>query len=177
MKLYLIRHGQTDWNKKGIIQGRTDIALNETGRQQAVETRKQLQPLSFDCIYCSPLTRTKETAAIINEQRNVPIYYDDRLLERNFGKFEGTCVKDLDFSTFWDLHNNDHSHGEETAVMFFNRIHDFIKDISKLEYNTILIVAHGGVSLPIYSYFHTLEKEQDYLKYMLKNCEIAVYEV
>lgn len=177
MKLYLIRHGQTDWNKQGIIQGRTDIPLNEIGKQQARETSKQLESITFDCIYCSPLLRTKQTADIVNEGRNLPIYYDDRLLERNFGKYEGTKVKELDFSSFWNLSNQDQSHDEESAVSFFNRIHKFLDDIKRLEYGTILIVAHGGVSLPVYSYFHELKKEDDYLKYMLKNCEVAVYEI
>lgn len=176
MKLFLIRHGQTDWNKQGIIQGSTDIELNETGMKQAEETRKSLEGISFDCIFSSPLKRAQQTAEIIRQDDDLPLLCDDRLGERNFGKYEGTSVNQLNFTDFWDLGNTFSTNEEETAKAFFDRVHHFIDDILKLDYENVLIVAHGGVSLPFYSYFDTLEKQQDYLKYMLKNCEVACYD-
>ena len=59
MGLYFVRHGQTDWNVRGKLQGKSDIALNETGRLQAVETREKLKQVAMDAIYCSPLMRAK----------------------------------------------------------------------------------------------------------------------
>lgn len=176
MKIYIVRHGETDWNRKGIIQGSTDIELNETGIDQAKETKHLLAKVKFDHIYCSPLMRAKQTANIINEEHQVEIIYDDRLRERGFGKYEGVSVKELDFSSFWDMGNNETPYQEESTIDFFNRVHNLLDHILMLDYENVLIVAHGGVSLPVYSYFNHLEKRKDYLKYMLKNCEVACYD-
>lgn len=89
MKLLLTRHGQTDWNVAGKVQGTTDIELNEIGKKQAEETGKKLLNYDIDIIISSPLKRAKKTAEIIRENRNIPILLDDGLKERCFGKFEG----------------------------------------------------------------------------------------
>ena len=101
MKLYVTRHGQTDWNLLQKIQGKADIALNDTGRKQARITRDQLQDVPFDILFVSPLKRAYETAVIINEPHRVPIVKDERIIERDFGILEGSRLKDLDFSNFW----------------------------------------------------------------------------
>lgn len=98
MKFYFIRHGETDWNKEKRLQGRTDIPLNETGRQQARDALKKIIPLNLDLIVSSPLIRAKETALIINETLRLPIHFDDRLVERCFGKIEG--MRQIDIITY-----------------------------------------------------------------------------
>ena len=89
MKLYLIRHGETDWNKEFKIQGSSDIELNEYGRELAFITREGLRHIPFDIAYTSPLKRAKETAEIILGGRNIPLYEDKRVQESCFGSFEG----------------------------------------------------------------------------------------
>ena len=93
--VYFIRHGETDFNLKGIIQGQLDIPLNETGIKQAYETKDKLTNLKIDIIFCSPLIRAKQTAEIINEKLNVPIVYDNRLKEFNAGDKQGIVAKTL----------------------------------------------------------------------------------
>lgn len=176
MKIYIVRHGETDWNKKGIIQGSTDIVLNDTGIAQAYQTKQLLELINFDCIYCSPLMRARQTADIINEDIKAPLVIDNRLAERNFGLFEGRNVKDIDFKSIWDLNNDISNNKIESTISFFERVHEALIDIIKLDYNNVIIVAHGGVSLPVYSFFYNLEKESDYVSYMLKNCEVACYD-
>ena len=66
MKIYVMRHGQTDWNLAGKAQGRTDIELNDTGIEQAKQTKKQIDNYKIDLIICSPLKRARKTAEIIN---------------------------------------------------------------------------------------------------------------
>lgn len=89
MKIYVTRHGQTDWNVQGKTQERADIELNEVGIKQAKQTKEELKNIDIDLIICSPLKRAKKTAEIINEGRNIPIIFDDQIIERNFGEFEG----------------------------------------------------------------------------------------
>ena len=95
MKFYIIRHGQTDWNKKGKIQGKTDIELNEEGIEQAREATKKLENCDIDVIISSPLKRARKTAEIINETKNVPIIFKEELEERGFGEFEGKIRKEI----------------------------------------------------------------------------------
>ena len=85
MKIYVTRHGQTEWNVLKKVQGKADISLNEKGIEQAIQTKKELDNEKIDLIICSPLKRAKETAQIINENRNIPIIFDDRISERDFG--------------------------------------------------------------------------------------------
>ena len=84
--IYLTRHGQTDWNVQKKVMGRCDEPLNEKGREQAKQTKELLSDINFDLIICSPLLRAKETAQIINQDRNIKIEYDDRIIERDFGE-------------------------------------------------------------------------------------------
>ena len=81
--IYIVRHGQTDWNVEGIYQGRIDIPLNKTGIEQAKKTKEELKGIKFDKVFSSPLKRAIETAQIIC---NNPIIKDDRIIERCNGK-------------------------------------------------------------------------------------------
>lgn len=95
--LYLIRHGETDWNKARRIQGRSDIPLNETGRLQALRAAAQLAGHPWDHIVSSPLSRARETAQIIARELQLPepILIPD-LVERNYGEAEGLTRTELD---------------------------------------------------------------------------------
>lgn len=95
MKLYVIRHGETDWNVEGRLQGRTNIPLNEKGRELARITARRLQDVKFTRIYTSPLDRARETAMIIKGDREIPVIEEERLQEISFGIYEGYhCLKD-----------------------------------------------------------------------------------
>ena len=87
--LYIMRHGKTEWNALNKLQGRTDIPLNEKGRQMARAAGEEYRKVPFDVCYCSPLLRARETAEILLKGRDVPILFDDRLREMSFGVCEG----------------------------------------------------------------------------------------
>ena len=90
MKVYYVRHGQTDWNLARRMQGGgTEKDLNETGLKQAEETRKELENVNYDIVIRSPMHRAEQTAEIINQGRNVPIIVDERMRERKLGELEG----------------------------------------------------------------------------------------
>src|SRR5690625_4077448 len=94
-KIYLVRHGETDWNIKGIIQGQTNIPLNKTGEIQARECGEYFKNKPVDAIISSPLMRAKKTTQLINQTLNLPIIYEDRLKERYFGIAEGKSKIEL----------------------------------------------------------------------------------
>ena len=89
MVLYVVRHGETDWNKVKRVQGHTDIPLNEYGRHLARETAKGLKETRIDLAITSPLIRAKETAQIILGTRQIPLLEDPRIKEIGFGEYEG----------------------------------------------------------------------------------------
>ncbi|MCE5234536.1 MAG: histidine phosphatase family protein [Clostridiaceae bacterium] len=95
MKLILIRHGQTQWNSESRVQGRTDIPLNEKGRQQARAIALRLQGIRFDAVYASPLSRAKETAETIAKFSGAEVVLDEDITEIQFGKWEGMTSEEL----------------------------------------------------------------------------------
>ena len=88
--LYIIRHGKTAWNEVHKLQGKTDVPLNEEGRQMVEEAGKRYRDTHFDVCYCSPLIRARETAEAVLRGRDVPIITDARLEEMSFGVCEGS---------------------------------------------------------------------------------------
>ena len=88
MLLYIVRHGETDWNKSHRVQGRTDIPLNDYGRRLAEETAEGMKDIQIDIGMTSPLLRAKETAQIILKGRDVPLYDEARLQEISFGRYK-----------------------------------------------------------------------------------------
>ena len=176
--IYYVRHGKTEWNVLDKMQGKADISLNDTGINQAKETRNKLDDKKIDLIICSPLKRAKETANIINEERNIPIIYDERIGERDLGEFEGLDRKSFDFSLFWDYYKNAKYNKAENIQDFFKRIYDFLDDIkSKYSNMNILIVSHGGVSMPVNCYFSKSIPKGSLIDagLLLDNCEVAIY--
>jgi len=88
-ELWLVRHGQTDWNQENRLQGQQDIPLNENGLKQAYRLAEQLAQIDFDVAYTSDLSRARSTAEIVLKGREIPLVVDERLRERNFGHWEG----------------------------------------------------------------------------------------
>ena len=95
MKLYLVRHGETDWNKVKRIQGQVDIPLNQFGKRLAEETAEGLRDIPFDLCISSPLSRAHETARIILYGKDIPIIKDARIEEMAFGEYEGNAVQEI----------------------------------------------------------------------------------
>lgn len=176
MEILLTRHGQTDWNVLKKVQGKADIELNEKGIEQAKATRDALKNEKIDLILCSPLKRAKQTADIINQERNIPIIIDERISERDFGEFEGMPNTDFDFNAFWSYKQNLQYERAENIKDFFNRVFNFLNSIpNEYEGKRILIVAHGGISIPVKCYFEGIPDVDTLLSLCLGNCEVAQY--
>ena len=175
MSLYFVRHGQTDWNQQGKLQGRSDIPLNAIGIQQAKDTSRLLKDVSIEKIFCSPLTRAMQTAAILQEVTKCDIVYDDRLKDRCFGDLEGKKMNTIT-TYLWDFQALPCPHAEAMDA-FFQRVQEFLKEITTdLRTHDYLIVAHGGVYLPVHEYFKGLQREQDLMKIVPKNCTLTKFD-
>jgi broad specificity phosphatase PhoE len=106
MRLILVRHGETEWNRQGRIVGHTEIALNETGRKQAGLLAQALSNEKVSAIYASPLQRTRETAAEISRVLGVGVTFDDALMEIAAGDIDGMTFEEVaerhsDFFQHW----------------------------------------------------------------------------
>ena len=163
-KLCLVRHGETDWNAQGRIQGRTDIPLNENGRKQAQLCSKYFKDTEWDVIITSPLKRAKETAKIINEQLHVPIIEMEEFLERSFGDAEGKTREEREVQYPDHLYPNQESR-EELIV----RINSGLKHIlQKFPSKKVLLVAHGAVIHTLLSFVSDDKISMD--NYLMNAC-------
>lgn len=155
--LYIMRHGKTDWNEIHKLQGRTDIPLNDEGRRMAKAAGKEYQDIHLDICFCSPLIRARETAQLVLQGRDIPIVYDERLMEMSFGIYEGIensfQIPDCPINVFFQ--NPSQYAGAEGGESFdelFLRTGSFLKDrVAPLlkENKDILIVGHGAMNSSI----------------------------
>lgn len=150
MNIYLIRHGETDWNKQGKIQGYIDIPLNQQGRLQAKILASKLKEISIDRIYTSDLLRASQTAEIINKSMKSHLISEERLRERNYGEWQKLSWSEVhsqnpDLKEEWKT-NPVHSKPPkgESLQDLYERVNNFLSEILKTEMNNILIVAHNS---------------------------------
>ena len=183
MKLYIIRHGQTDWNRARLLQGRTDISLNEWGTRVAQLTKEGLQDIVFDIAFTSPLIRARKTAELILEGRDIPIIDDDRLIEVNFGPYEGESFQ-LDNENLQNFFSKPEAYysvdGSETIESVFERTGKFLLELyNKKEYedSTILISTHGAALCGLLCNIKKWGKADFWKGGLHKNCGFSIVEV
>ena len=168
--IYIIRHGQTDYNVLGKITGRIDISLNDNGIKEAYEVKDILKNVKFDYVFSSPLKRTIETAKII---ANKKIISDERLIERFNGELEGKKKNELPKN--FDFKSSDYN--MEPVSLVAERVRSFFDEIiKKYPKKNILVVTHGGVIINIRYYFEGRPKSGSYEEYITGNCKILKYE-
>lgn len=171
--IYIVRHGQTDWNLEGRTQGHSDIPLNQTGINQANIIKEKLKDIKFDKVFSSPLKRAYETANIIT---NNSIIKDNRLIERFGGELEGKLSKDNPKDIRYN-DPNENRYGIENILGFRKRIFDFFDEITRNYPNeNVLVVTHAGISIYAKVYFEGEPINKDYESLKLKNCEVLIYE-
>jgi len=176
---YLARHGQTDWNKAMKVQGITDIPLNQKGLEQAQELAHKIKTenIKIDEILHSPLIRAAETARIIGKENGIICRPEPRLIEQNFGKYEGfECVGEKRFE-FYDAkeHFLDSYEGGESMMRLGQRIYNFLDEIKSTKSDkTYLFITHGGIVRCIQSYFCDMTNNE-YASFSLGNCELKEY--
>jgi probable phosphoglycerate mutase len=149
--IYLIRHGETDWNRDRRIQGQSDTPLNETGREQSRLLGQRLADVPFELAYSSDLTRTIETARLILEPRSIDVTTDVGLRERAFGEWEGGTADEVARAyperwAAWRSGARDVSPpGGENQIELERRVTRALDEIIAVNHSrTLLVVSHGG---------------------------------
>ena len=169
IEVYLVRHGETDYNRLGKIQGRMNIVLNNRGRRQIRELREILKDVNFDICFSSPLSRTMETAMILVGER-VLINTDSRLLERDFGLLEGQPFSKYDAHKYWDYYLNYSDDGVEKIQDIFKRVISFIDYLREnYQYKTVLIVSHEATIRAIYHVLNHTDLSSRLLDFKMGN--------
>lgn len=144
MKLYIMRHGTTIWNEKGIIQGRSNNKLSTAGLALTQEAAKNFSGTKIDVIFCSPVLRTMQTANIINKFHNVKIIKDERLAEIGQGVFEKRKKSSLTPHEIQIRLRRDPAYGMESYESVFTRVKEFYLNLIKNKpFENILVITHN----------------------------------
>ena len=170
MSIYLIRHGETDWNLQLRLQGREDIPLNETGVDQAKRTGFVFQDIPIDAIVTSPLQRARITGEIIGKEIGVTnVIIENDIIEKDFGEASG-----LTYVQKHEKYKDVKCKGEEDLKHIQQRMLHAIMKYSKL-YENVIMVSHGAsIKAAILAISHGTYGTS---KEILKNCCINVIEV
>lgn len=176
MRLFAARHGQTQWNVDNKICGVTDVPLTEEGWAQARALAEKTVDLELDLVICSTMLRARQTASAVAEKLNIPVIEDSRLVEQNYGIYEG-----MDRKTPGFLENKRHFAvrypGGESMMDVAHRIYGLLEDVKRDHAGkNVLLVCHGGVLRLVRSYFEPMTNEE-YFHYSPGNADIREYEL
>lgn len=182
LTLYVTRHGQTDYNLQGRYAGGTDVPLNETGLRQARELSERLAGIAFDAAVSSPMTRARQTAEIILQDRaDVPLELNDNFAERRCGELEGRTAEQIR-ERFPEVYENGYLRIPEYAPPWGESILDVDKRIAaglselmeKYDGKTLLLVTHGFAARAINRRLMGLDFSEMH-EFTLPNGEYIIY--
>lgn len=172
MKIYLVRHGETDANKNDTLQGqKQNLQLNEYGVREATKLKQKLQDVTFTACYTSPLVRAWSTAIILAGDRTI-ITEDKRLIERYLGNLEGEDRSKYNAKKYWDYQLNSDDEGVEKIQDVFHRCESFLEDIVSKhdDTDTILIVSHGAVVRALHHILKKTNRQNNLRNFSIPTC-------
>lgn len=169
--IYVVRHGQTDWNIERKLQGRKGIELNDTGIIQAFEIQEKLSHIEFDYAFSSPQERSIQTASIIC---GFTPTVDPKIDVFDLGEADGLPMREVSFKG--PIPDPAVYQGVESLESFTNRVFSFLEELKTLEDKNILIVGHRCTTGCIGAYFNGRPSdEKELLKWSSNNGEYATY--
>ena len=175
MRLYVARHGETEWNRLNKVCGRTDSPLTDTGLRQAQLLADKLDDCPIDVIIASPLSRAQKMAQAVAQRKHLQVVTDDRLIEQDYGVYEGVPRDDEDFLNNKRMFAYRYP-GGESMMDIARRTYDLIIETKKRYPNSsVLFVCHNGICRVICSYFRDMTNEE-YFEFSQDNCGYNVYE-
>lgn len=164
MNIYFVRHAETKGNKEGRFRGRTDYPLNKNGKNQSKLLRDAIKNIDYDIIYSSPMSRSYETAEIINH-KNIKIKKEELINNIDVGKWGGEKKDKIEkeypelWRTWWDEPENIKFPGGESMNDLMNRSDLFMKKIKKTNHENIIAVTHRSVLKCIFATILGLKKD------------------
>lgn len=180
MKLYLVRHGETDWNIQNKIQGKSDTVLNETGKKQAEALAGLLKEnYTIDAVYTSPQKRALETAQVIGREMGIEPIIKQGLEEMSLGKWEGYSwrqVRELFPEEYSIWHKNRRYQlppEGESYQQLLDRLLEALNGIIAENTGNVLIVTHSAVIMTLMSYIYDTPFEDMARNYKIGNTEIV----
>jgi probable phosphoglycerate mutase len=149
-EVWIVRHGQTEWNTEKRLQGRRDSPLTALGRQQALDTGRALASQPFSSAWCSPAYRALHTAQLINSSRSQPLQFhqSEALSEMYFGEWEGHTRAEIESRWgersrhFWVAPHRWEPFGGESFAQAERRITQFLAQVDQAD-GPVLVVSHG----------------------------------
>jgi len=166
LKIYLTRHGTTEWNIERRLQGWENSKLTQEGVLRAVKLGERLKDIDFDVIYSSPLNRAVETAKYIRGDKDTLIVYHDGLKELRYGIWQGMLLDDIEkkYPEEYYIYRNspmDYIPIEgESYDDLFRRVKNFLEEVKKIEAENILVISHGITIKAIIAYIKNLSLEE-----------------
>ena len=178
--IYIIRHGQTELNKKNLLQGRSDEPLNKEGCLQAEQLKEffDSEGITFDHVFSSPLIRAVQTAQIASGREDMKA--DERLLEMDYGPYEGTDLKAIPpelLHFFMDFVNNPAPEGMEKLDNVVKRSGDFLEDIREAAKQGNILVSTHAVAMKGLLEYLTPGSNGSYWSKTIGNCAVFAVEV
>ena len=175
MKVFLVRHGECNSNIKYIYNYKAED-INQRGIKQAKELVKKIKDIDYDVVISSPLLRAKHTAEIINI-KNKRIIIDKRIREREHGSLEGLPIESIDKEDFYNYYSKVKYIDAESFSDMIKRVTSFLSELKNKDYNSVLIVAHNGISRAFYAYFNGIPEDGRFWNLGMKNTEIKEFEL
>lgn len=176
MKVFVVRHGQTLWNIQNKVCGITDIGLTQKGVEQANKLARIVKQYEIDQIITSPLVRAIKTSEIIADFCKINISVDKRLIEQNYGIYEGVDRNNENFLNNKKNFAYKYPNGESMMQVAY-RVYELIDEIKeKYQNRKVLLVSHGGVCRIVNTYFNDMTNVE-FFNYKLDNGEIVEYDL
>lgn len=159
MKLYILRHAETEWNREDRIQGQMDSPITLEGKEAIAAMARHLASVPFDCCYTSDLSRARQTAEGLLNSRRVPIIEEEALRELPLGPWEGMLFKDIlsdplaqDYLKAPETY---HREGYMDFYDLYDKLSAFLRRLERSGHEHVLIVGHG---VSIRALYHVMEK-------------------
>lgn len=183
-KIYLTRHGETEWNRQFKFQGHKNSDLTDKGILAAELLSYRIEEIKLDYIVSSPLKRAYNTAEIVRGNKDMEIITHDGLKEINLGDFEGMSYANIKkeypellAAIEKDPFLNRYPNGENLQEFYKRVVKAFMEVLEKYKNKTILIVAHGGTIKCIEAYIRKFKLSNDWIGNVVKNCSLSYIEI
>ncbi|WP_394236609.1 histidine phosphatase family protein [Niallia oryzisoli] len=184
LKLYIVRHGETEWNKTSRIQGRLNSNLTDKGREYARLLGEKLKDTEFTGIISSPSERALETAQILRGARTTTIQKDERIMEMHLGPWQGLTTKEIkaqypnEYESYMNEPDRFQNGDGETFMDMLDRAHDFLQELKNSEMDgNLLVVTHGLFIKILYLIFKAIDLKDFWTEPTVDGTSLSVVKV